>query len=265
MKTRTDAPAPSRTVPIEDNSRVALGLLRHAHKCAHDTGENLWDFALDINTLFKTGLTMSDLRWLVAKGFAEHGQELSVYGDPHRTFRPGNGFFFAGRTCAVLTPDGVDFVDQFLGAPGGSSRTVPQIGTALKAGESAVLEKGPSARHEHKEAIDLASKPRWNPTRRELRLDDMVVKRFRVPAQNQELILNVFEEERWPDHIDDPLPVSRDIDPRIRLHDTINRLNGCQTNPLLRFHGNGTGTGVCWNLRRTVVWHETHRLVTASH
>jgi hypothetical protein len=82
--------------------------------------------------------------------------------------------------------------------------------------------------------------------RRELCLNGEVVKRFRVPAQNQELILGAFEEERWPEHIDDPLPVSGDIDPRTRLHDAINRLNGCQTNRLLRFLGNGTGTGVCW-------------------
>jgi hypothetical protein len=86
-----------------------------------------------------------------------------------------------------------------------------------------------------------------------LSLNGTVVKRFRVPAQNQELILRAFEEEGWPDHIDDPLPVSGDIDPLTRLHDAINRLNGCQTNPVLRFSGNGTGTGVSWAPRPTVV------------
>jgi hypothetical protein len=69
------------------------------------------------------------------------------------------------------------------------------------------------------------------------------------------VILGAFEEEGWPEHIDDPLPVIGDIDPRTRLHDAINRLNRCQTNRLLRFHGNGTGTGVFWKLRQTVVLH----------
>lgn len=72
-----------------------------------------------------------------------------------------------------------------------------------------------------------------------------------MPARNQELILGVFEEEEWPKHIDDPLPVSADIAPHTRLHDAINRLNGHQTNHLLRFHGNGNGTGVSWELRNS--------------
>src|SRR5262249_26296993 len=76
----------------------------------------------------------------------------------------------------------------------------------------------------------------------------MVVKRYRVPARNQELILSAFEEEGWPEHIDDPLPVRYDIDPRMRLHDAIHRLNGRQINRLVRFKGNGTGTGVFWEL-----------------
>ena len=85
-----------------------------------------------------------------------------------------------------------------------------------------------------------------------LSLDGTVVKRFRVPAPNQELILSVFEEERWPERLDDPLPASGGVDPRTRLHDAVNRLNRAQTNPLLRFHGNGTGTGISWKLRRPV-------------
>ena len=76
----------------------------------------------------------------------------------------------------------------------------------------------------------------------------LIVKRFRVPARNQETILSVFEEEGWAEHIHDPLPVTHEIDAPTRLHDAINRLNRCQINPLLRFHGDGKGTGVFWEL-----------------
>ena len=63
-------------------------------------------------------------------------------------------------------------------------------------------------------------KPHWEPTQRELRLGDRIVKRFRVPARNQELILKSFEEEGWPAHIDDPLPVTGDIDPSYSIGTT---------------------------------------------
>ena len=39
--------------------------------------------ALENGRLYETGLTINHLRWLVAKGFAEHGQEMSFYGGPN--------------------------------------------------------------------------------------------------------------------------------------------------------------------------------------
>ena len=91
-------------------------------------------------------------------------------------------------------------------------------------------------------------KPRWNTARRELSVAGVIVKRFRVPARNQETILSAFEEEGWAEHIHDPLPVTHEIDAPTRLHDAINRLNRCQIRPLLRFRGDGRGTGILWEL-----------------
>jgi hypothetical protein len=246
----TNDAAHSRTAPIDDNSRIGLALLSQAFTCALDAGADRWDFALEIDTLFAAGLTISDLRWLVAKRFAEHGQESSVYGSPHRTFRRAGGFFFGSTTCLILTPSGAAFAGKFLKAPVVSPRSVPPI-------ETAALESGLPADDDQTLSIYARLKPFWNSSRRELSLDGNVIKRFRVRAQNQEVILSAFEEESWPKQIDDPLPVSRDIDPRTRLHDAINRLNRCQSNRLLRFRGNGAGTGVSWELRQTVVLHQT--------
>ena len=77
----------------------------------------MWDFALESDRLYATGLTISDLRWLVAKGFAEHGQETSFYGDPHRTFRPSRGLNFVPTSCFVLTPRGAEFAGRNLKQP----------------------------------------------------------------------------------------------------------------------------------------------------
>jgi len=91
-------------------------------------------------------------------------------------------------------------------------------------------------------------------------LGGLIVKRFRVPAQIQQMILSAFEEEAWAESIDDPLPGRVDIDARTRLHDAIQRLNGRQTHRLLRFRGNGNGTGISWEPRRPVALRQTSTL-----
>ena len=69
---------------------------------------------------------------------------------------------------------------------------------------------------------------------------------FHRPAANQETVLAAFQEEGWPDHIDDPLRPSGEHVPRHRLGFTVRRLNDCQTERLIRFFADGTGHGICW-------------------
>src|SRR5262245_25376528 len=89
--------------------------------------------------------------------------------------------------------------------------------------------------------------PSWDAVRRELRLGDVVVKRFREPAANQEAILAAFEEEGWCEHVFDPLPGGlQPAAAKRRLHDTIKRLNRFHLHSMIRFHGNGRGTGIFW-------------------
>jgi hypothetical protein len=106
------------TIPlINDNLRAGLALLWQAYRYAQDVGADLWDFALESDKLYEAELTVSDLRWLVAKGFAEHGQETSFYGDPHRSFRPSTGLNLVPTTCFVLTPKGAEFAVSTLKEP----------------------------------------------------------------------------------------------------------------------------------------------------
>ena len=105
------------TPPINAHTRAGLALLWQAHAYAMDAGADLWDFALEISELYDVSLTISDLRWLVAKRFTEHGQETSFYGDPHRSFRAGQGLNFVPTTCFVLTDAGNEFVGRALKKP----------------------------------------------------------------------------------------------------------------------------------------------------
>lgn len=93
--------------------------------------------------------------------------------------------------------------------------------------------------------------PEWDPLQRELRFANQLIKRFRVPAPNQECVLGAFQEDVWPLRIDDPIPPSHSIDPRRRLHDTIVALNRGQVRDGIRFRGDGTGTGICWHCDST--------------
>ena len=92
------------TAPINDNARFGLALLSQAFAYAHDAGADRVGFRRGNRHTDEAGLSISHLRWLVAKKFAEHGQESCVYGSPHRSFRRGDGFFFDHTTCVVLTP-----------------------------------------------------------------------------------------------------------------------------------------------------------------
>jgi hypothetical protein len=93
------------------------------------------------------------------------------------------------------------------------------------------------------------SRPWWDGELRELWYRDCLVKRYRVPAPNQELILEAFHEEGWPKRIDDPLPPCDGLDPKQRLRDSIKALNRNRKSDRLRFLGDGNSEGVVWEDR----------------
>jgi hypothetical protein len=243
-KALVDWGADSTALDVDDRLRAGLAVLWRAYICAQDTGANVWHLALPTSRLYEAGMTSRDLRWMVARGFAAHGQETTGYHDAHRSFRHGSGYFFNNRSCLILTPTGAALAEQVFRESVRSPQATLSARVTI-ADKTATLA---SARQVVYETNTPAVKPRWDAIRRELSLAGLIVKRFRVPARNQETILGVFEEEGWTAHIHDPLPVTHDIDAPTRLHDAINRLNGRQINPLLRFHGDGKGTGVFWEL-----------------
>jgi hypothetical protein len=217
----------------------AVGQLTHAKRCARDAGRDVWDFAIEIEVLLREGLTKSDLRWLISKGYVEHAEESTQLRHGSRKFRPCLNLAFSNRTCFVLTDAGESFKigPHDLPAAGG-----------LRLAEPAEAPTGDS--------LASGKHPSWDAARRELRLGDRVVKRYRVPSTSQEVILAAFEEEGWPAAIDDPLPPMEDQDPKRRLRTTIQSLNTNQRSPLLHFRGDGSGERVLWeriDQRATVV------------
>jgi hypothetical protein len=70
-----------------------------------------------------------------------------------------------------------------------------------------------------------------------LRDNGELIMRYRVPAENQTLILTVFQVEGWPEFIDDPLPQKDDLAPRQRLVNTSKSLNRNQLVNAIESHG----------------------------
>jgi hypothetical protein len=217
-KTLTGSPSP-------DNSdlrlRRAYDLLQDAFRRAAELQIDVWQFAVELAELCGAGVTHTDLRWLVARGYAQSGSERLDVAAPLRLFRRATSLSFPDNTCFILTAKGAEARGTGLNAEGTRPTGSPEV---------------PSG----------CSLPQWDRERRRLLWRGRVVKEFRVPAPNQELILSAFEEEQWPPRIDDPLPLCPEMDAKDRLHEAIKSLNRRRLCKGLRFRGDGSGRGILW-------------------
>ena len=218
---------PNSFVPLR--VRPGLAELLKAYNYSKQLTRGAWDFAVEIGVLTDNGLSNSEFRWLICKGYVEHARELTDRGATLRTFRRVNSLSFSPQSCFVLTEAGA------AAAIAMETTAAPNQPNEI---EEVLSGNQPSESEE--------STPEWDPDRHQLRVGDLVVKQFNVPSPNQETLLTAFEEEGWPPQIDDPLPPVAQVDPKRRLRDTIRGLNRNQKNCVIRFMGDGTGEGVHW-------------------
>jgi hypothetical protein len=205
--------------------QAAFSILREALNYAKQLQRPVWDFAVEIQVLRAAGLTNSDLRLLICRGLVEHAAEMTYPCQEGRVFRRTGALTFTRQTCFVLVEKNPVAANQEPRTFSLSARPSPP---ALMKTDSAPI-------------------PCWDKERQQLRLGELIVKQFKVPAPNQEIILASFQEEAWPPRIDDPLPPRPDQDTKRRLHDTITTLNRHQKHRLIRFSGDGSGEGVRWD------------------
>ena len=236
-------PGDSIQVEFLTKFHSAFAALLDAFEYAVDVGDDRWNFAVLIRDLQATGLNESDLRWLVRKGYVQHAREATVPGANERQFQPTGAMTFVRRSCFVLTDVGVDQARlQNL-----MSRQLAFKKRSLQSRQdSESISAGSHLPERVKE--NFATCIHWDAKQRKLDVLGQVVKRFRWQAPNQEIVLSAFQEEGWPLRIDDPLPPQPEQDSKRRLSDTIKCLNRKQINPLIHFHGDGTGEGVVWEL-----------------
>jgi hypothetical protein len=211
----------------------ALRVLLQAYDCARGLDRDIWQFAVEIEALVRLGVTSCELRKLVALDLVAHAVERSVRRSNGRRFCNMNSLAFDVNSCFVLTDKGEMHVRQS-----------PVAAPFLQ-----VAPASPVRGSELRAVGHTGSKPRWDFELRVLFLENHVVRKFKRPAPHQELIIASFQELEWDRRIDDPIPQEKGMDPKERLHDTIKKLNRGQSNQLIRFYGDGTGRGVCWELQ----------------
>lgn len=214
-----------------------LQLLWDSCVCARQASAEPWEFSVEWPELRRLGLTCNDVRWLIRQGLVQHAYEVTEAEDNCRKFVPCTSLNLSRRTCLVMTEEGRQVSRPFI-----EERGVIHPARISRAGEAVV-----NVKPAHDCGIAGLILPRWDRDRRQLRLGSKIIKEFKVPAPNQEIILDVFEEENWPVKIDDPLPHKTGVVPQRRLHDTINSLNRRQRHRLLHFAADGLGLGVRWN------------------
>ncbi len=193
---------------------VAQEVLKQLHEAwrgAVEDQQSVWAFAVELESLLDLGCTTTDLRRLVGAEVIEHAEEKTAGSARERSFRPEPAFVFGRRSCFVLTETGARVADALV-----------------------TLRR------------DSTARPCWDTAARELLWLGRLVKRFRNDAANQECILTAFEELAWPARIDDPLPGEPGLNRKERLRQTVKSLNRGQKLRVLRFHADGTGTGLRW-------------------
>lgn len=219
----------------------ALATLLHAAEFAQLAGRPLWDFATELSELHRLSLDSAAIRWLVLERLVEMGiEEPSEFSDSAvvqtlsrpRSFRQTQTMNETEGLCFVLTDNGL--------------RMARELASVLPDYSGHMGSLGPSNKNQMSEAI---LKPTWIESVRELRAGQVLLKRFRSKAPAQEVVLAAFEEEGWPQRIDDPLAPQPFSESKRRLRSTIQSLNRHQEDPMIRFRADGSGEGIVWK------WH----------
>ena len=211
---------PRKDLNLTPARRQALSHLVEAAETALELGQAPVAFACQLAGLHALDVTDSSLRWLVLHGLAEHRRETTRSSQSRRVFQACANLCFTEASCFHLTAAGLALARRLCGQE--------------------------QVRLDPPHPVANGHLPHYDAGRRMLFFNGQLVKQFKVRAENQELILLAFEEENWPPHLSDPLPGRADIDAKRRLGDAIKNLNTHQIHPLLRFHGDGTGTGILW-------------------
>src|SRR5438034_7747322 len=91
---------------LQKTFKEGLALLWRALQYARNLQADTWDFAVERDDLCNTGLSTVDLRWLIARGYVEFGQENARANECKRSFRRFGVSFVAKLASFIVTEAG---------------------------------------------------------------------------------------------------------------------------------------------------------------
>jgi hypothetical protein len=219
------------SVPHQSRPAIvaACRLLLEATQFAAGSDHDPWQFAVELNCLLLGGSTPSVVRWLTRWDFVQYRIETTPSNGKWRRFRESRSLRFDPRSCFVLTEKGLTLALAVTS----SGEECPGHNPGAAAKYSAACGRWPE-------------KPRWDALRRRLFAGRQLLHEYSPQAHNRILILTVFQEEQWPEWIDDPLPGREEGDPLRRLKEAVHGLNHDQRTPQVHFSTVNEKTAVAW-------------------
>lgn len=204
------------------NPRLTGGLclLLDGYLYAHELGQDRWEFALEMEFLHMAGLNNNDLRWLVGKGYVDHGLKTKTKSKGRRPSSRTGRLALPKGSCFVLTDAGVQFAQDALASP----------------------EKDTPKREPELPSPDV---PHWDAETHSLHWRGQLIKHFKHEAPFQEATLEAFEANNWPRYVVVTLPKEEGMNHKERLRETIKNLNRSCTKRL-HFTQEGNGGRVGW-------------------
>jgi len=226
-------PAAESILKISAAPRLSalLARLLQSYESAAGSSPHVGKHADEILALRRLGMHENDLRWLVRRGFVAPAEQ----DDESRSHGAAAHGSLAGNTRVALTSHGAQIARELLSR---QNTDGAKTSSALRAPVE-------DAAH----PTDAWRRPSWDRNRGELKLGAVVVKRLKMVAADEEVVLAAFEELGWPSTIDGLLPAAGDVETQRRLLRTIEALNSRQLCALVRFRAEPNGRGVRWELR----------------
>jgi hypothetical protein len=214
---------PSEPARPSPRARRALRQLLEAHERARELALDVWQFALEVSALQHSGVTNTDLRWLVSKGYVEHAVERTGPRDAARTFERCHNLRVSEQSCFVLSAAGLVL--------------------ARAKGRAAAPPPPPAPGRRWR--ADRGAAPSWDAGQHTLFCGGQIIKEYHCDAPHQEAILAAFEAQHWARCVSVALPDDPGVSAKERLRNAVRNLNR-GVRPYLRFHQEGNGSRVSW-------------------
>jgi hypothetical protein len=214
---------------------------------APEANQDIGQFALPVPDSRSPDISEPILRGLASQGLVVHASESTKTNTRRRPMRKRANVCFSHQSSFMLTAKGLALASSLAA----EISPVPPDCSPIVQNPFTVHRSPSTMRLAPPDCPDPAPQPSFVSCadgRRELRMGHIVVKCFRRAAPNQELVLSSFQEQDWPRRILDPIPPKPELDSKRRLRNVILRLNNGRFDPLLRFHGDGTGQAVYWEV-----------------